>query len=54
MRILVLSPIPSDPLNQGNSVRISRINELFQYFGHTVHFLYYGLEGLDQLRNGRR
>lgn len=47
MRILVLSPIPSDPHHQGNSVRIARINELFQYFECTVHFLYYGLEGLD-------
>lgn len=48
MRILVLSPIPSDPHHQGNSVRIARINELFQYFECTVHFLYYGLEGLDE------
>lgn len=47
MRILVLSPVPSDPHHQGNSVRIARINELFQYFECTVHFLYYGLEGLD-------
>jgi hypothetical protein len=48
VRILVLSPIPSDPHHQGNSVRIARINELFQYFECTVHFLYYGLEGLDE------
>jgi glycosyltransferase involved in cell wall biosynthesis len=45
--VLVISPTPTDPPNQGNSVRIGRICELLQYQGYIVHFLYYGLEGLN-------
>ena len=46
MHALVVSPIPSDPQNQGNSARIGRLCELLQYYGYKVHFLYYGLEGM--------
>lgn len=47
MHALVVSPIPSDPINQGNSARIGRFCELLQYHGYRVHFVYYGLEGLS-------
>ncbi|MBB2181208.1 glycosyltransferase [Gluconacetobacter tumulicola] len=46
MHALVVSPIPSNPVNQGNSARISRICELLQYHGYYVHFVYYGMEGI--------
>jgi len=45
--ILVVSPIPSHPQFQGNSARIYRLNRLFQLAGFKVHFLYFGLEGLN-------
>ncbi|MGD9616885.1 MAG: glycosyltransferase [Alphaproteobacteria bacterium] len=46
MHALVVSPIPTDPDNQGNAARITRFCELLQCYGYQVHFLYYGLEGL--------
>ena len=48
MRILVISPIASHPQNQGNSARIYAVCRQLQTLGHTVHFLYYPLEGLTQ------
>ena len=44
--VLVISPIPSHPQQQGNSARIYRLAQLFQLKGHPVHFIYFGLEGL--------
>ena len=48
MRILVVSPVPSHPQDQGNSSRIFTLCRSLQAQGHLVHFLYYTLEGLCQ------
>lgn len=44
--ILIISPIPSHPQNQGNSARIYQLGKMWQQLGYKVHFLYFGLEGL--------
>ena len=46
--VLIISPIPSHPQQQGNSARIYRLAQLFQLKGHPVHFIYFGLEGLTK------
>ncbi|MDV6344902.1 glycosyltransferase family 4 protein [Nitrosomonas sp. Is37] len=46
MRILVISPTPSHPQNQGNSARIAVVCRQLQSLGHIIHFLYYTFEGL--------
>jgi len=46
MHVLVVSPIPSHPADQGNSARICSMARQLQALGHLVHFLYYPLEGL--------
>jgi hypothetical protein len=48
MRILVVSPVPTHPRNQGNSARIHALCKGLQALGHLVHFLYYPMEGLDE------
>lgn len=48
MRILVISPIATHPQNQGNSARIAAVCRQLQSLGHSVHFLYYPLEGLTE------
>jgi hypothetical protein len=45
-RVLIASPIPSHPQDQGNSARIFALGRLLQSAGAQVHFLYYPLEGL--------
>jgi hypothetical protein len=47
IHILVVSPIPSHPTNQGNAARIFTVCRLLQSAGLTVHFLYYTMEGLS-------
>jgi hypothetical protein len=44
--ILIVSPIPSHPQDQGNSARIYALGRLLQSAGLIVHFLYSQLEGL--------
>jgi hypothetical protein len=46
MRVLIVSPIPSHPQDQGNSARIFALGRLLQSAGAIVHFLYHPLEGL--------
>ncbi|WP_285164757.1 glycosyltransferase [Shewanella goraebulensis] len=46
-QILVVSPIPSHPQNQGNSARIFHLCKMWQGLGYQVHFVYFGLEGLS-------
>jgi anthranilate/para-aminobenzoate synthase component II len=38
-RILIVSPIPSHPQDQGNSVRIFTLGRLLQSAGAEVHML---------------
>ena len=54
--VLIVSPIPSHPQNQGNSARIYRMGRMFQLAGHPVHFIYFGLEGvtLQQAQDHQR
>jgi hypothetical protein len=44
--VLIVSPIPSHPQDQGNSARIFSLGRLLQSAGVIVHFLYYQMEGL--------
>ncbi|GAA0856844.1 glycosyltransferase [Aliiglaciecola litoralis] len=46
--ILVISPIPSHPQFQGNSARIYRLTRMYQLAGYQVHFVYFGMEGMDE------
>ncbi|WOT06312.1 glycosyltransferase [Shewanella youngdeokensis] len=47
-QILIISPIPSHPQNQGNSARIYQLCKMWQTLGFRVHFIYFGLEGLTE------
>lgn len=46
MRCLVISPVPSWPINQGNAANITRVNQLLQAAGFDIHFVYSALEGV--------
>jgi len=46
-RVLLVSPIPSHPPDQGNSARILGFGRMLQSAGLIVHFLYYTMEGLS-------
>lgn len=46
LRILVVSPVPSHPANQGNSARIQAFGRELQLRGALLDYLYYGMEGL--------
>jgi hypothetical protein len=45
-RILIVSPIPSHPQDQGNSARIFALGRALQTAGLEVHLLYWPMEGL--------
>ena len=45
-RILVVSPVPSHPSNQGNAARILSLSTQLMQRGFVVDFFYYGMEGL--------
>ncbi len=45
-RILVVSPIPSHPADQGNSARIQAFGHQLKQRGAVADFFYYGMEGL--------
>ena len=45
-RILVVSPVPSHPSNQGNAARILTLSSQLMQRGFTLDFFYYGMEGL--------
>ncbi|WP_146202042.1 glycosyltransferase family protein [Teichococcus aestuarii] len=47
MRVLVVSPIPSHPADQGNSARIQAFGHQLKQRGSVVDFFYYGMEGLS-------
>lgn len=46
LRILVVSPVPSHPPNQGNAARILAFGRELQLRGAVLDYLYYGMEGL--------
>lgn len=48
LKILVVSPIPSHPAVQGNSVRIQAFGLELKRRGVRADFLYYGMEGLSK------
>jgi len=45
-RILVVSPVPSHPSDQGNAARILTLATQLKVRGFTLDFFYYGMEGL--------
>jgi hypothetical protein len=45
-RLLVVSPTPSHPADQGNSARIQTLGAELMERGLEVEFFYYGMEGL--------
>ena len=48
LKVLVISPIPSHPAVQGNSVRIQAFGLELKRRGIKADFLYYGMEGLSK------
>jgi len=46
MRVLMISPIPSHPLNQGNSAYILALGEALKLLGCRIRFVYVTQEGL--------
>jgi len=48
LRLLVVSPIPSHPQDQGNSARIFVLCQALREAGVIVHFLYAKMEGLTE------
>lgn len=44
MKVLFFSPVPTDPPNAGNRVRISTLAGTLQQAGHEVHFAYVAME----------
>jgi hypothetical protein len=46
LRLLIVSPIPSYPQDQGNSARIHVLGQALRQAGVIVHFLYAQMEGL--------
>lgn len=46
LRLLIVSPIPSHPQDQGNSARIHLLGQGLRQAGIIVHFLYAQMEGL--------
>ncbi len=49
VRVLMVSPVPSHPRDQGNAARIYALGRWLQAEGALVHFLYYTLEGSTQV-----
>lgn len=47
-KILVVSPVPSHPADQGNSARIQALGLELKERYFTVDFFYYGMEGLNE------
>lgn len=44
MKVLFFSPVPTDPANAGNRVRIVTLTAALQQAGHEVHFAYLAME----------
>lgn len=47
MKILVVSPVPTDPPDAGNRVRIATLAQALSTSGHDVHFAYVPMEQAD-------
>lgn len=47
MKILFISPVPTDPCTAGNRARISTLTNAIRELGHTVHFAYIPMEDAD-------
>jgi hypothetical protein len=50
LRLLIVSPIPSHPQDQGNSARIHVLGQALREAGVIVHFLYAQMEGLTPIQ----
>jgi polysaccharide biosynthesis protein PslH len=58
MKLLVISPVPTDPQTAGNRARVSNLITILQHLGHDVTFAYAPYEAADykamERRFGRR
>lgn len=48
LNILYFSPTPSHPQDAGNRVRVFNLASHLRSLGHTIHFVYFTQEGLDE------
>lgn len=48
MKILVVSPVPTDPVDAGNRARIATLTQELTRAGHAVHFACLPLEAFDE------
>jgi hypothetical protein len=51
LRLLVVSPVPSHPQDQGNSARVAALCHALREAGVIVHFLYARMEGLTEAQH---
>lgn len=47
LRVLVVSPVPIDPVNAGNRARIATMTDLFARWGWEVHYAFVPMESAD-------
>jgi len=47
MKVLLISPVPTDPAGAGNRARIATLASALQDHGHELHFAYLPLEAAD-------
>jgi glycosyltransferase involved in cell wall biosynthesis len=48
MKILVVSPVPTDPVDAGNRARIASLVRVLSQAGHEMHFAYVPMEPCDR------
>lgn len=54
MRVLIVSPVPVDPVTAGNRAKIATMCSLFQRWGWEVHFAFVPMEAADLEAHPRR
>lgn len=47
MKALIVSPVPTDPVNAGNRARIATMTDLFARWGWEVHYAFVPMESAD-------
>jgi glycosyltransferase involved in cell wall biosynthesis len=54
MKILMVSPVPTDPVDAGNRARIVSLADTLTQAGHELHYAFVPLERCDQVAMARR
>lgn len=54
MKALIVSPVPTDPVNAGNRARIATMTGLFAHWGWDVHFAFVPMEPADSVASSAR